>query len=171
MIWSVLLTQRSMLHDLFTIGINGKTSGGFNTFASNCIWLADLFVLPGNTCFVSVLILTLSTHNLLSPRLLYFMLTWNSLIAEVFHCWMFLWSLYMWNNLQIHWIFCTLKQKFGSMHLCIFHDCCYAFCDCMKLLKYCVAHVLCLVFVSYACLSNDVMKLKCWNFIINFRML
>ena len=29
MIWSILLTQRSMLQDLFTIGINGKTSGGW----------------------------------------------------------------------------------------------------------------------------------------------
>ena len=29
MIWSIFLTQRSMLHDLFTIGINGKTSGGW----------------------------------------------------------------------------------------------------------------------------------------------
>ena len=25
-----------MLHDLFTIGINGETSGGLNTSASNC---------------------------------------------------------------------------------------------------------------------------------------
>ena len=26
-----------MLHDLFTIGINGKTSEGLNTSASNCM--------------------------------------------------------------------------------------------------------------------------------------
>ena len=29
-----------MLHDLFTIGINGKTSGGLNTSASNCMCIA-----------------------------------------------------------------------------------------------------------------------------------
>ena len=36
MIWSILLTQHSMLHHSFTIGINGKTSGMLNTSASNC---------------------------------------------------------------------------------------------------------------------------------------
>ena len=29
MIWSILLTQRSMLHNLFTKGINGKMPGGW----------------------------------------------------------------------------------------------------------------------------------------------
>ena len=28
-----------MLQDLFTIGVNGKTSAGLNTFASNCTLL------------------------------------------------------------------------------------------------------------------------------------
>ena len=30
-----------MLRDLFTIGINGKTSGGLNTSASTCTWNDD----------------------------------------------------------------------------------------------------------------------------------
>ena len=37
-----MLTQRSILHDLFTIEINGKMSGGLNTFASNCTYLTDV---------------------------------------------------------------------------------------------------------------------------------
>ena len=36
MIGSIRLTQHSMLHDLFTMEINGKMSGRLNTFASNC---------------------------------------------------------------------------------------------------------------------------------------
>ena len=42
MIWNILLTQRSMLHDLFTIEVNGKMQEGLNISASNCI-----MVIPG----------------------------------------------------------------------------------------------------------------------------
>ena len=34
-----------MLHDLFIIGINGKTLGGLNTSASNCMFLNFIHLL------------------------------------------------------------------------------------------------------------------------------
>ena len=36
-----------MLHDMFTIGINGKTSGGLNTSASNSI-KGSIMIYKGN---------------------------------------------------------------------------------------------------------------------------
>ena len=56
MIWSILLTQHSMLHDLFTIKVNGKTSRGWihlmptvcRTAVSSCVKVPCCF-----TCLLS----------------------------------------------------------------------------------------------------------------------